>query len=176
MSRRVTWVVLCEDEQHYAFARRFLDRMAKPALRECYKVLGPGHAGVRARFGDEVAAIRKRGGTAALLAIVDADQASVEERRRYVMELCVGPQCPTAHDPVAVLIPERNIETWIAWLSGREVDATTCYLKLRRERDCDPAVLTLKGMCDAQSMRLPAPPSLEAACREFQRVLRLLQA
>jgi len=174
VSRRVVWVVLCEDEQHYAFARRFLAHMTQPGMRECYKVLGPGHQGVRAKLGAEVLAIRRRGSMAALLAILDADGHGVAARRRYVLELCREEEIPRADDPVAVLVPERNIETWIAWLGGAEVDAVTRYPKLRRERDCEPAVKRLKELCDANKALAEFPASLAAACEDFERMRRLL--
>lgn len=174
MNRRVVWVLLCEDEQHYSFALRFLSKLSVPELRLHRKVLGPGHQGVRARLGAEVLAIRKQGGRAGLLAIMDADGQSVAKRRSYARQLCEGDQVPMESDPVAVLIPERNIETWITWLDGNVVDATSRYRKLERQRDCEPAVRKLKLACDSGGLPPGAPPSLVDACREFQRVLSIL--
>jgi hypothetical protein len=177
VSRRVTWVLLCEDEQHYAFARRFLKLMTRPEMRECRKVLGPGHSGVSKRLAEEIRVIRAQGARAGLLVILDADGHSSEERRRDALRRCTEEERPRSSDPVAILLPARNIETWIAWLEGQSVDSVTKYPKLERERDCQAAVERLKGHCDS-GLALPAgcPPSLIEACTEFRRVLGLLRA
>lgn len=176
VTRRVAWVVLCEDEQHFAFARRFLELLGRPELRQTRKVLGPGHAGVREKLPNELEMIRKRGDTAALLVILDADGHPVEDRKRYVLERCPDDSRPDARTPVAILVPERNIETWIAWLNGKVIDASIAYPKLRHERDCKPAVERLKEYCDAKRLPDAVPASLRAACAEFDRLLGILTA
>ncbi|MDP3186154.1 MAG: hypothetical protein Q8M58_12870, partial [Anaerolineales bacterium] len=67
-------------------------------------------------------------------------------------------------------IPRRNIETWICFLKGQEVDETTEYAHFkRREGDCKPVVQAL-----ARNRREPlpeiAPPSLKTACQELPRI------
>ncbi|MFN7587932.1 MAG: hypothetical protein ACK5UQ_05430 [Planctomycetota bacterium] len=174
MTRRAAWVVLCEDEQHYAFAKRFLDKISRPELREVRKAVVDGHSHVRANFAKELAAVRSQGGRAALLVIVDADGHGVDTRRKYIQELCEEAERPVDSDPVAIVVPERNIETWIRWLDGASVDDQTRYPKLRKERDCKPAVARLRQACDANSMPDGAPNSLVDACKQFRRVLALL--
>ncbi len=176
MTRRVSWVILCEDEQHYAFAKRFLDQLTRPELREQRKQVAGGHSQVRARFRTELAAARKQGGRAALLVIVDADGQSIEARRRYVQDLCPADEQPGPDDAVAIVVPERNIETWIRWLDGHPVDATTRYPKLGKERLCKPAVDALKQRCDAGQLGADAPRSLQDACEEFSRVIQKLRS
>jgi hypothetical protein len=72
-------------------------------------------------------------------------------------------------EKIAHFIPARNIETWLAYLSGQDVDETTVYPRLKKVSDCQHQVLQLKRMCDAGSLRQPAPPSLACACEEFRR-------
>ena len=172
----MVWVVLCEDEQQYAFANHFLKQMATPELRQCYKVLGPGHQGVRAKLTKEVASIRKQGSAAALLAIIDADGHSIEARRRYAQELLDDGQQLAVADPIAILVAERNIETWIHWLENNDVDTATRYPKRKgRERECRPAVNKLKAACDKNNLPHDAPASILDACKEFDRVLSILR-
>lgn len=76
----MSWVLLCEDEQQYAFGQRFLKAILGARFRGIRKVLGPGAAGVRARFESEVQLVRSRGDTAGLIAVVDADTFSVQDR------------------------------------------------------------------------------------------------
>ncbi len=66
------------------------------------------------------------------------------------------------------IIPARNIETWLAYLSGDEVDETTSSPKLELESGCAPMIATLHAMCQASALRAPAPPSLERACAELR--------
>lgn len=101
--------------------------------------------------------------------MVDADRSSVEARLQALDAACtqtaIAPR--RSDDLAAVLVPRRNIETWIEYLSGNDIDEETVYPKLNRERDCAIAVRVLKSMCDKGSLRTPAPPSLEAACIEY---------
>jgi hypothetical protein len=172
--RRVRLVLLCEDSQHEAFLRRFFQRAGwnRRAIRveKSPQGRGAGEQWVRERFPDELQSIRK-GHVAAMLAVmVDADRSTVKDRLVALDAACnrAGKTPRRAAEPVAVFVPRRNIETWIAYLSGRDVDETEAYPKLARERDCAEPVRILKAMCDAGELRLPGPPSLEAACTEYQ--------
>ena len=69
-----------------------------------------------------------------------------------------------------VLVPERNIETWLAYLDGATVNATDNYPKLGQPGDCKKHVRTLADMCRRGELRHPTPPSLVAACDEYGNV------
>jgi hypothetical protein len=45
-----------------------------------------------------------------------------------------------ADERICILVPKRNIETWIHALFGRDVNENERYPKLKREGDCQPAV------------------------------------
>jgi hypothetical protein len=63
-------------------------------------------------------------------------------------------------DRIAVFAPARNIETWLAYLAGQEVNEIDRYPRLPRERDCQQHVDTLVHMCDTGQLREPSPSSL----------------
>ena len=99
--RRVKIVLLCEDSQHEAFIRRFLEPFR------------------------------------------------------------------THDEAVAIAVPKRNIETWIHYLNGKEVDEKAAYPKLGAERGCKPAVTNLVKLCRSTGLKSDAPPALAAACDEY---------
>lgn len=82
MSRRVTWVLLCEGEQRHALDRPVLKLMTRRGMRECGKVLVRAHQGVRAALNDEIPA---HGAWAGVLVILDADVHRREARRCHVL-------------------------------------------------------------------------------------------
>ena len=107
-----------------------------------------------------------------MLAMTDADTHTVDERIRDCQGTCTaqGVAFREPTDQVAFAVPARNIESWIAYLQGREVDETTVYPRLPHESDCQDAVESLHAMCQAGALREPAPESLKHACGEFERL------
>ncbi len=102
--------------------------------------------------------------------MIDADRSTVEDRLEALDTACdrAGIVPRANGEPVAVFVPRRNIETWIEYLQGHDVNETDAYPKLSRERGCAEPVRKLKAMCDAGQLEEPAPPSLAAACTEYQ--------
>lgn len=175
MSRRTQIVVLCEDNQHESFALRFLQLCGYKSVRveKSPKGRGSGEQWVRARYAREVGALRQAPYITgrALVVVVDEDTAVTEDRATTLAAALVAEkQSPRApEERVIHVIPERNIETWLAYLRGETVDSTKEYAKLRNnERACQPMVVALKQMCDKGALRQPAPRSLELACQEFR--------
>ena len=174
---RAQVVLLCEDEQSACFARRFLKRRGFSAyeLREVISPTGKGSGEqfVRERFPDELRAYRDAKNTA-LIAITDADTMTVQDRIGTLEKQCRENQVAVRRPDEAVLmmIPGRNIETWLAYLRATEVNETDAYPKYAAESDCRDQVIALDEMCRAGELRQPAPPSLEAACEEWKRFPR----
>lgn len=171
-------VLLCEDSQTDSFVRRFLKHRNFRARD--IKTLpipqggGSGEQWVRTRYPKELRAIRQRQ-DAYLVVVTDADVHSTQDRRTQLDEECTDKNVAvrTVDDPVIMAVPRRNIETWFAYLDGREVDEVIAYPKLARERDCDPHAQRLHAMCHVeQRLAEPSPPSLAEACREYARLRR----
>lgn len=175
MSRNVNTVILCEDRQHAAFVRRFLDLAGKG-----YRVLrvevspkgrGSGEQFVRERFAKELAYYRARQHRVgqSLIVVIDADHLDVAARTKQVEDAAAerGQNRRRPDECVAIFVPAGNIETWFAYLDGKTVNENDTYPKLRCERDCQRHVIVLYDMCQLGALRKPAPPSLEAACEEY---------
>jgi len=176
MSRNVNVVILCEDRQHEAFARRFLERAGRgPRIQRV--VVSPQGRGsaeqfVREQFARELAFYRARQYKVgqALIVLIDADGRDVAARVRQVESSCVeaGDERRQADERVAIFVPARNIETWFAYLEGQTVNENDRYPRLERERDCQQHVGCLYDMCQRGALRQPSPPSLETACAEYR--------
>ena len=162
--------VLCEDKQHATFIRIFLKKRNRKIYAVSRTDAGAGEQFVRDNYPAQLDAIRKRGGI--LVVMIDGDNYSIEQREKQMDEACkqkgVSPR--NLSDKVAVFAPMRNIETWLAYLDGEDVNETDTYPRLERERECRRHVDVLDQMCIEEKLRTPAPASLEAACREYDNV------
>ncbi len=177
MSRqRVQYVLVCEDQQQEAFARRFLRQVNIVRDRHQLRVeRSPGGRGaadsfVQETYVDEIDAARRCHVASTLLLLTDGDALGVEGRLRRLDEACerrgVTVRSPT--ERVAVFVPTWNIETWLAYLEDETVEESRKdYPRLPRPRECRRHVGVLVEMCRQGALRQPAPQSLEAACYEY---------
>lgn len=181
MSRPAEIVLVCEDQQQETFVRRFLKRYLGNEARGLSHRLrveraqaGRGAADqfVLERFPREVAAYRRQAGQrqTRLLAMIDGDSVGVDRRTRSLDDACRAKQIEPRKDTeqIVVLVPTWNIETWLFWLDGHEVDETKRdYPKLPKPSCCQSQVNALVAMCQRGELRHPAPPSLATGCSEF---------
>lgn len=177
-TRRVKIVLLCEDSQHEAFARRFLRGMGwntrELRVEKSPSASGSAEQWVRETFPSELEIYRRRKKRAAsaLIAMIDADSTDVQSRIKGFEDACNSRQIPfrAADEAVAIIVPKRNIETWLHYLSGEAVDEERDYPKLAKERGCKLAVDQLVRMCKSAGLPTEAPSALAAACDEYGRV------
>lgn len=177
MSNYVEVVVLCEDRQQEVFARNFLINCGVHPRRVRY-VICPGgkQAGeqfVRQNYPLRVKSYRSTCTykTVGLVVMTDADKKTVTERLEELGNALVSDGLSNRQDGerIAVFIPKRNIETWIHYLQGEDVNESDVYPKLAREGDCKPSV---EQLAKKSHYRLTddVPQSLRAACGELQRI------
>ncbi|HEX4962009.1 MAG TPA: hypothetical protein VF173_14315 [Thermoanaerobaculia bacterium] len=174
MSRRVQLVLLCEDKQQEVFARRFLNAVGWETRAMRVEKAPPGRGAgeqfVRERFPRELKAHRSRPVSQALVVMMDGDAAGPAARLQQLGKVCreAGIAERAGDERVAVFIPTWNIETWLAYLEGRQVEeGRSDYPRLASERDCQRHVEALVQMCRTEKLREPAPSSLNAACSEY---------
>jgi hypothetical protein len=175
MSRNVQAVILCEDRQHEAFARRFLKQAGKDYRVQRVEInpkgCGSGEQFVRERFGKELGYYRSRQHRVeqALIVLIDADTKEVKARIQQVEDAAnqSGNDPRRGDERVAIFVAARNIDTWIAYLDGQTVNEKDVYPRLGHARDCQRHVDHLYEMCQQGALRQPAPPSLEVACVEY---------
>ena len=176
MSRRVRMTLLYEDTQHEAFALRFLEKRGW-STRQIQRVKAPGGRGaaeqfIRRRFPIELQELRKQHGNVSLVVLVDGDRYGLSERLTQLDTACDQERVPRrqANESVFVFVPTWSIETWLAYLDGQSVvEDESNYPRLPRQKDCKHHVEKLVDMCRTGQLKEPAPPSLTAACVEYER-------
>jgi len=182
MSRKAQLVLICEDQDHESFARRFLNRAGWSTRRLRVERVPPPQGSaeqyVRKRFPVELTAYRsnRQRVTERLVVFIDGDNRGASHRLDELDQACrsSGIEPRAKDEKVAIFVPTWNIETWLAYLSGlEEVDESKGdYPRLKRPRDCQSHVDQLYDMCQGGALRHPAPPSLEAACAEYHSRLK----
>ena len=103
---------------------------------------------------------------------------TVERRIADLDEACKKADIEPRKDnePVVMIVPKWNIETWLSYLKGESFDEDRKDNRpdsryTGREKDCKEQVQQLVDMCyNKQSLQEPAPPSLKAACKEYRKV------
>ncbi len=175
-------ILLCEDKQTDCFVRKFLAHR-NWGHRDILTLPVPGGAQsgeqwVRTRYPKELTYIRRKQ-RAVLLVVIDADTNTTRYRRTQLEQECreqgVPPNSPS--DPVILVVPRRNIETWFYFLQHKTpVDETMRYPKLGRESDCRQLADELHRICH-ERQRLPAytPESLKEACLEYPKLTQFLR-
>ncbi len=172
-------VLLMEDKQQRTFVTRLLQAL-NPKVKFRSLPLPAGHGAgeqhVRQRYAPEVQELRQRSGHLwlALVVVLDADRGEVADRQgQLAAQLKSAELEPRAADePIVHLIPRRNIETWITYLSGQPVNETDTYPRLTgRERECQPAVDRFVELYRSdQALPVDCPPSLVTAFNELRRL------
>lgn len=177
-SKRVDTIILCEGDQDEAFLRRLIERVSpsgqSPRVEKSPKARGSGESWVIRRFPHELKALRRATAhrSARLVVMVDGDGGTHQSRRMRIEDECLraGVDPPAADEPVFILVPCRNIETWIAYLGGQAVDEIATYPRLQDKKDCKVQVAALAEMCQLRKLRPPAPAALEAGCRAYRQL------
>lgn len=135
MSRAALVVVLGEDKnkrqqnliRKYLKRRGFSDRQIRDVA--CPVGETPGISFVLSRFASEVHDLRVATYSRGLIVAIDADDKTVEERKSELLGRLkeVGEAARGEQEAVAIVVPRRNVETWIWYLDGNAVDEITDY-------------------------------------------------
>jgi hypothetical protein len=141
-------VILCEDKQQQTFVRRFLKGVGFEDHKLRFHPLpggkGAGEQYVRKQYPIEVKSYRQKAPkrVVGLLVVIDADLKSLEERHKQLNDELMAKNLAKRQEDerIPILIPKRNIETWIHYLWGEEVNEVDVYPKLDEESDCWDAV------------------------------------
>lgn len=133
MSRPDLVVVLLEDKRQEGFIRKYFS--ARGFVAKQIRVL-PTPVGkskdvnfVLQRYAAEVNAHRNVYGSSGLVVVIDADHLSVAERKSQLTARLQGQSYASRGDEeaIAIVVPARNIETWVWHLQDNAVDEATDY-------------------------------------------------
>ncbi|MBM4040008.1 MAG: hypothetical protein FJ290_16005 [Planctomycetes bacterium] len=177
MSRRYTTVIVrCEDLQQRVFLYRYLIEkgVGRREVQVQHSPKGDAKHWVRQQHVIEVRALRKKPHLSiALVTMLDADNRTVAERKEELDAALAasGQERRQLSERIAVLVPRRNIETWIHRLRGNTVNESDSYPRLRgKESRCCEAVREFAWRCPTR-MVADDPPSLRDGCEELTRLL-----
>jgi hypothetical protein len=176
-SGRVKIVVRCEDIQQRVFIYRFLCRkgIAGHDIKIVHCPGGDGKQFVLKQYPIEVKALRSGPpASKALVSMIDGDDSTPADRKKQHDEVLAaeGQAVRQSDERIAIVVPKRNIETWIHHLLGESgINEVDEYRKFRgEERRCAPAAEEFARRCP-NHLGDDDLPSLKDACLELQRVL-----
>jgi hypothetical protein len=124
-------VILAEDQRQVNLVRRYLQHCGHDRRNFRVEPLpsgrGSGEQYVRRNYPLQAAEYRNaaKRRKAALVVIIDADTRAFQQRKSQ-LESSFRPQ-RGPDEAIALLIPKRNVETWILCLTGAAVNETTDY-------------------------------------------------
>jgi hypothetical protein len=166
-------VVLCEDLMHLNFVRRYLILRGIESRRIRGNVAPRGRgAGVQyviTNYPVEIKALRSRSYLrAGLVALIDADTSSVDERLRQLENSLIqgGQSGRSDSERIASLSPKRNVETWIFHLLGNKANEEDDYKSRVSTSDLKEAVAVFASVCPQKAAEMSLP-SLRHACDEL---------
>lgn len=171
MARNIQVLILAEDLRQANFVKTFLNErnvfgiriLPLPAGRGC------GYDYVIREFPQQIRAMRRVvGASAGLVAVIDSDTDSVEQRRGKLSAALVQAQVtpPGDSECVGVLVAKRNIETWIYHLLGNSVNEQEDFK--RQVKDADVGLTAKRFASDCpQNLRDDCPPSLQQGCNDL---------
>ena len=162
MSRICKIIIVYEDWRHSSFARGFLTAAGvdERTLGLRPNPGGSGHDWVRDQFVEEVANLKRFSEGWGVIGLLDEDGQGAAARELKVSTALKARGLPSiaADKGRCLLLPTRNIETWLYWLTGQrekapvQVDETTDYKRVLDKRsrptnaDCRPAGMYLHGL------------------------------
>lgn len=162
-------VILGEDQAQRNFAVNFLLERGfnRRKITATPRQKGGGEASVKNAYPGEVSFHRSRRHqkNRALIVLIDADDSTVEDRHQQLRSKLTesGLKPRAAGERVIILVPRRNIETWVVFLKdGIPVDESKDYKSGVDSRDVRSAGKVLAN----KSLTEEAPPSLDRALRD----------
>lgn len=178
MSNNLQVIVLCEDKQHFHFARKYLEEQGINKRRIINKTAPPSQGSgaqyVIDNYANELKEHRSKNyqKNIALAVFLDEDTKGTQNRLNELESLLkkANLEPRQKNERVALFIPARNIETWFYYVDKQElIDETKDY---KKHTSTEPSKVAKKLANDICPNKLPesAPPSLKNACLELMRL------
>lgn len=176
MSLAAEVVLLAEDVRHRKLIRRHL--IARGYNHRRIRVVPwtpkfetPCIGFVIDQYPVEVEALRKLANrrSCALVVVVDADEAAVERRLQQLDVILRSHKLlqRQTSEAISIVIPKRNIETWMHYLCGNEVDEVVDYKPLCRSLDAgESATQFARFTIPRRPIPQDCPDSLRYCCEE----------
>ncbi|HUD48325.1 MAG TPA: hypothetical protein VMR33_15945 [Candidatus Baltobacteraceae bacterium] len=152
MPRVCNIILVCEGRRDSAFARGFLETSGNRRIYDSRNSGGSGHGWVKIQFVEEVANLARFSEGRGVLGLLDEDGVSGRENEiaAALRERNLGSL--SASDGRCLLLPTRNLETWLYWLRSHQhgtlvpIDEVTDFKRQAPngiahidDKDCRPA-------------------------------------
>ncbi|MFL5348791.1 MAG: hypothetical protein ACJ8AT_28680 [Hyalangium sp.] len=171
-------MVLAEDQQHQTFIGRWLRQRGfghrQIRLLPVVAGRGAGEQDVRERYPQEVSTHRQRVHRMScwLVVLIDADLLSTQKRSEQLDQALVaaGLARRAPDESICVLLPRRNIETWIHFFVTGPVDEEADYKRPEKTPDeCKQAADKLADTWPRESPPVEFPPALREGWQELKK-------
>ena len=172
--RHADIIILCEDRAqanfilHHLKKRDFNYRQLRVLPRDGS---GSGQQFVLQKYAAEVKAYRSKANhlSCALITAIDADRREVQNVQQRLEEQLQNAAMENRKtgERIALLIPKRNIETWIVYLQGTPVDEESDYKQHALAKNQKQAGITLAEQL-GQQPRADCPQALQMALNELK--------
>lgn len=179
MSRSALVIVLSEDKMQQQLVNRYLRRrgFSHHEIRVQAPPVGQSQnvTYVLEQYAIEVSTLRKAAASHALIVVIDADENTVEARKAQLDAALreAGKDLRADSELIAIVVPRRNIETWVWYLENNTVDEQTDYKNhpVRSHHDLGTAKVQFADYIITGQEPFPGcPPSLQDARSELLRV------
>lgn len=165
--------ILCEDKNHYYFARKYFELLGFKNILGKFNPRGKGSGAdfVTRKYAEKFKAFRNKNGSV-LVVIIDDDT------RNRIQDL-YSIYKPLKNDNILIFSPKRNIESWFYFIDTGDMSAEDTKDKNGKIKDyksqyesCKPTEFAKKLKEEICLKALPntAPSSLRQACNELARL------
>lgn len=179
LSDRFQYIILCEDSQMDTFLRSLLkyERISNHKIRTVPLPAGQGcgEKHVRNSILREVQYIHQHNYKKIFLIVcIDADNYTIEDRRNDLIGIVKNTirAWKFEEEPMMLWIPKREIETWLAFLDGKDVNEEMSFKHSGHPLSCkleaEKMALFCRGEYDFSKAMLP---SIKAAKDEYIRAV-----
>lgn len=182
LSKGYKYIVLCEDKLTQCYIRRFLLTQGIAGRKIFVTPLpaqGCGEQYVRLQFPKYLTALRSKSFDSNVLVVaIDADAKSCVERHEQLNEMCraAGVSERSESEKALVFIPKRNVETWVKYFDGKNVDESQDFAHFLsgHESDCYAAADKMAEKFSNPSFTSNLS-SLAYAHKEYARIVDLMR-
>ena len=187
MSNKVSIALLCEDYHHAQFVNQFLAKkkhFARRIFPDGYRRRETGGAKpnndfVVRRAAREVKVVRKSHVKSALILVVDGDERGLPSRLGEIANEIKSAKMDAlgGNELIAVLVPCRNIETWIHHFAGNEANETEDFApRYAKNYDAIAEADTFADwVSDGNAEAVAQLPALNEAREELRRLYALMK-
>ena len=174
MKRHADIIILGEDRAHANVVWHHLKKRGFNPRK--LRVLPQGKVGsaqqfVLQKYATEVKAYRSQANhlSLALITVIDADRQEVQNVQQRLAEQLQNANIENrkTDERIALLIPKRNIETWIVYLQGTPVDEESDYKQHALAKNYKQAGIALAEQL-GQQPKADCPQSLQMALNELK--------